>query len=84
MLDNQVGRGLVSFYYRTSPGVADVIADSPELRFATRILLLPVVGAAWLVIQLGFWGLLLPVGMGGCIWLAAQVAAVKPTNKHVQ
>jgi hypothetical protein len=59
MLDNHLGRSLVTSYYRYSPYVADVIAVDSTLRLITRILLLPLVGAAWLALQLGMKGLLL-------------------------
>jgi len=59
LLNNRLGRLLVSRYYRYSPPVADVIRDDAALRLITRILLLPVVAAAWLLNQFGVGGLLL-------------------------
>jgi hypothetical protein len=51
---------LVDFYYQVSPNIADVISQHSALRFAVRLLLLPVTGAAWLALQIGIWMLLLP------------------------
>ncbi len=56
---NAVTRALVNFYYQVSPSIADVISQHSALRFAVRMLLLPVTGAAWLALQIGIW-LLLP------------------------
>ena len=67
LLGNGPGRQMVSLYYRYSPRLADRIAAVPALRAITRILLLPVVGAAWIALQAGLTGLLL----AGAILLAA-------------
>lgn len=60
MLTNTLGRAMVSFYYRHSPAIADVIADRDWLRALVRGLLAPVVFAiqypTWS--SLGFFGLL--------------------------
>ncbi|MCI5211033.1 MAG: hypothetical protein D3910_20110, partial [Candidatus Electrothrix sp. ATG2] len=63
MLDNPVSRSLVRLYYRYSPPIADVISSNTILRSATRALLLPVVGSAWLTMQFGWLWLLLPVAV---------------------
>jgi uncharacterized delta-60 repeat protein len=57
---NAAARALVDFYYQVSPSIADVISQHSALRFAVRMLLLPVTGAAWLALQIGLWMLLLP------------------------
>jgi hypothetical protein len=75
LLDNQLGRTLVSLYYKYSPPVADVIAADSGLRLAVRILLLPIVGLAWLLMQLGVPGLLL-VGVAA----AAGIYALRPAS----
>jgi uncharacterized delta-60 repeat protein len=59
MLNNPLTRSLVHLYYRCSPPVADVISSNGILRPVTRVLLLPVVGAAWLTMRLGWLWLLL-------------------------
>ncbi|MDW7773785.1 MAG: delta-60 repeat domain-containing protein [Desulfobulbaceae bacterium] len=58
LVTNVPGRMFVELYYRYSPPIADVIAGSPALREIVRLLLLPLVGMSWLVLQLGGAGLL--------------------------
>ena len=43
LLTNGPGQAFVALYYRTSPPVADVIAERGALRFMTRIALTPLV-----------------------------------------
>jgi uncharacterized delta-60 repeat protein len=66
LTDNPVGRSLVGLYYRHSPPLADVISQNSRLRFAVRILLLPAVGLAWLMMQFGVLLLLPPVALAIC------------------
>ncbi|WP_456384854.1 delta-60 repeat domain-containing protein [Desulfolithobacter sp.] len=53
LLPNAPGRWLVQAYYHHSPALARVIAANPLLRQLTCVLLLPLVGFAWLLIHLG-------------------------------
>ncbi|MGX9727475.1 MAG: delta-60 repeat domain-containing protein [Candidatus Electronema sp. VV] len=62
---NAVSRAAVELYYQVSPALADVVSQHSGLRLAVRLLLLPVTGAAWLLLQLGLWVLLLPAAGGG-------------------
>jgi hypothetical protein len=43
LLDNAIGTALVDTYYRVSPAIADIVAQSPVLAAVVRLLLLPVV-----------------------------------------
>ena len=43
LLDNAFGTAFVDTYYRVSPAIADVVAQSPMLAAAVRIILTPVV-----------------------------------------
>ena len=43
MLDNAAGTALVDTYYRVSPAIADVVAQSPVLAALVRVLLVPVI-----------------------------------------
>jgi hypothetical protein len=63
LLTNGPGRAFVSSYYKWSPAVAQIISRSAPLRFIVRILLLPVIGAAALILVLG-WPAGLAVGGG--------------------
>nr|WP_321465012.1 delta-60 repeat domain-containing protein [uncultured Desulfobulbus sp.] len=47
------GHRVVHLYYSFSPPIAAVIAGSPGLRFAVRILLLPLIGFSWISLHLG-------------------------------
>ncbi len=68
LLGNRTGKALVALYYRYSPSIADRIAAVPALRAVTRILLLPVVGAAWLILQAGLVGILFVVAAMAAVW----------------
>ena len=43
LLTNKIGKAFVSFYYNTSPPMADFIARHNSLKITTRLLLTPVV-----------------------------------------
>ena len=62
LLHNACGRWLVNLYYRVSPPVAEMVAESAPLRFIGRVLLLPWVGFSWLALRLG-----LGVTLAGCL-----------------
>ena len=64
LLTNGPGRAFVSSYYKWSPAVAQIISRSAPLRFVLRIVLLPIIGAAALILGLG-WPAGLAVGAGG-------------------
>jgi uncharacterized repeat protein (TIGR01451 family) len=53
LLDYSAGKAFVQFYYRTSPPVADKIAQSESLRFLTRLGLIPIIGVAYLIVNFG-------------------------------
>jgi len=59
MITNVIGRNLVNLYYHYSPPAADYIAARPFVRGIARVALLPIVGFGWLVLNIGFVGLLL-------------------------
>ena len=44
LLNNTPGRKFVTLYYRLSPPIAEIIAESPALKHLTRLLLLPLIG----------------------------------------
>jgi alpha-tubulin suppressor-like RCC1 family protein len=51
LLTNGPGQTLVKMYYTYSPPVAQVIAGSEGLKLMVRILLLPVIALAWLIMN---------------------------------
>jgi len=59
LLTNGAGRALVEAYYRWSPPAAKVIAGSGVLRLLARVLLVPVIAVAFVVLKLGWLGALL-------------------------
>ncbi|MBN2720369.1 MAG: S8 family serine peptidase [Proteobacteria bacterium] len=54
LVKNRAGRAFVSFYYRHSPPLADLIASNRFLRALTRGALLPAVAFSGLALNLGF------------------------------
>lgn len=52
LVRNEMGKKFVEFYYRVSPEIADSINDSKGLRYTTRIVLYPVVGFAWVMLNI--------------------------------
>ena len=61
LLTNSGGQKFVSLYYTYSPPIARAINDSEILKGGVRILLLPLIGIAYLLVN-GLW-YLLPAGM---------------------
>jgi hypothetical protein len=53
LLTNSAGRTFVKFYYEVSPPVAAGISRSEGLRFLTRCSLMPLVGAAYVMVTYG-------------------------------
>ena len=53
LLSSSAGKAFVDFYYKTSPAISDKIAPSEGLRLITRLLLMPVIGVAYLIMHLG-------------------------------
>jgi uncharacterized repeat protein (TIGR01451 family) len=53
LFNSAAGKAFVQFYYRISPVIADKIAQNEGLRFITRVMLLPVIGVAYLIVHLG-------------------------------
>ncbi len=53
LLNSPLGKALVTFYYEVSPPIAQTIAQNEGLRFITRVMLMPVIGVAYLILQMG-------------------------------
>ena len=74
LLTNAAGSAFVRWYYRHSPRYAAVIANNDSLRAAARIALMPLYGAAYIMVR----GLLPYLMLGlGLILLAFRKKAVK-------
>jgi hypothetical protein len=52
LMTNKLGRGLVKFYYRYSPGVADVIKKHRALKLLVRVSLLPMIAFSYSMLHL--------------------------------
>jgi hypothetical protein len=53
LLGSAFGRALVDLYYVEGPALARAIEGRPVLRGAARVVLWPLVGAAWLAVEVG-------------------------------
>jgi len=82
LLDSHLGRSLVSCYYRYAPPVADLIASDSRLRFVSRLFLLPVVGAAWLALQLGLQGLFLLSAVAVFCWYLMRPTIISRVERE--
>jgi len=51
LLKTKLGTAFVDFYYNTAPPIAHTIAQSETLKLITRIILLPLVGAAVVILD---------------------------------
>lgn len=75
LLTNEAGRAFVDFYYRHSPPLAGIIAESELLKSLTRALLMPAVGISYIALyttpiqQVLFAFLILIAASGGCLFV---------------
>ena len=53
LLKTGAGKAFVDLYYKMSPPLASVIAQNSVLRLLTRAGLMPVIGAAYLMLKFG-------------------------------
>ena len=53
LIENNIGKVFVKFYYKHSPPIADFIAKHDSLRATVRISLLPVVGVSLIALKIG-------------------------------
>jgi len=53
LFTNHAGRFFVNWYYKVSPPLADSISTSENMKTIVRIILLPVVGFAYLCLKVG-------------------------------
>lgn len=55
LLTNAPGQAFVEFYYKHSPPIAAFIARHEPARLAVRFALLPLLAAAWLLVEAALW-----------------------------
>ena len=72
LLTNTAGKAFVSFYYQHSPVLANWIAEREWVKAVTRILLLPLYGIAYLLINGLGWVLLAGLLLAVAIFIATQ------------
>ena len=80
LLNSSAGKAFVDFYYRTSPPIADKIAQSAGLRIIARVLLMPVIGAAYLLVHLG----MLTTMLLSTIILLTGIFAIRILRKRIR
>jgi len=74
LMTNPVGKGLVEFYYRVSPPIAEFITKHPSLKPIVRVGLLPVVAMSTVAVKttpaekMGVVGLLVLVSVALAVW----------------
>ena len=76
LLSNAVGTKLVEMYYTYSPAIADAISQSPVLRTAMRIALVPVVALSKLMLGTSAATKLAALGLLGLAFVAARRRSV--------
>ena len=54
LMVSEWGRKLVEFYYKTSPSIADGIADNEALKILVRMCLYPLVGFSYVILNTSF------------------------------
>ncbi len=69
LLNNNIGKSLVNFYYKYSPPMADCISRHDNFQVMVRICLLPVVGMSWMALKFG------PASTLGLLLLLALMSA---------
>jgi hypothetical protein len=69
LLDSALGTAFVDTYYRLSPAVADVVAQSPFLASAVRIALLPVIFLGKMALAMPTLSLLVAMSLGAAFAL---------------
>jgi hypothetical protein len=71
LLTNPLGRALVAFYYRTSPPIAQFIAEHPSLKPIVRAMLVPALAMSTIVVNNG---VTLPLIVLGLVLIAVALA----------
>jgi hypothetical protein len=71
LLTNPVGRALVAFYYKTSPPIAQFIAEHPSLKPIVRAMLVPALAMSTIVVNNG---VTLPLIVLGLVLIAVALA----------
>ncbi len=81
LLTNGPGRSFVSTYYTYSPPVADYIAGHGALKMIVRILLLPLIACAYLLLH-GLW-YLIPLTIIAAVLCTLRLAGLRKRTQYV-
>ena len=76
LLNSSFGRAFVAFYYQQSPPIADLIREHEELKIATRLVLLPVIGICQMALD-GSWSIALFLLFCGIMFIVPTVLLKK-------
>jgi len=78
LLTNPLGKGLVGFYYRVSPPMAEFITEHPSLKPIVRVGLLPAVAMSTVAVnttpaeETAIAGLLVLVSVAMAVWVTRR------------
>jgi len=81
LLTNEPGKLFVSTYYAYSPPIADYIAQHEFLKVMVRILLLPLIGIAYILLH-GLW-YLIPFGISAVFLYALHVFSLRRRAQNI-
>jgi hypothetical protein len=83
LLTSGIGRKLVGLYYRHSPRPAAFIAQHETMRALTRLILVPVVVAGYLLMTLGpLITLVMLIALAGALILLVRFVFLRPSPGH--
>jgi hypothetical protein len=77
---NDIGRGLVRFYERHSPALAEQIERNPLLKQLLRMALIPLIAMGWFMLNTGLsWG---GLGAATLLTMAAAALLTRPARRR--
>jgi hypothetical protein len=81
---NSPGRAFVRWYYATSPPIADVVRKSKGTRAGVRLLLVPLIGFAYLCLAVGIGpgAFIVTLSLALVVWLGTRLLQQKQSLPH--